>query len=288
MKSRLEWQSKAVLLLVLPYVGLNLAMQTRWWWTQAAPVAIWTLALSLLLGAVTLKLRAATVGAAIAGFAITASLMFSTGAFPHLPWHTALTPVLAVALLTHFATRLGRGYKEELGLAEPKRGRNAAQIVANLGAAALASSELAQAGLLSLCPLARGVQHPGLVYAVGLAALAEAAADTVSSEIGQVLGGTPRMITTLHVAKPGTDGAISLMGSLAGTAAALLIAGLGTWALRGDLMLFAAACGGGIFGLFFDSLLGATVERRGWLNNDAVNFLSTGAAAAFTAALLLM
>ena len=53
-------------------------------------------------------------------------------------------------------------------------------------------------------------------------------------------------------------------------------------------MLFAAACGGGIFGLFFDSLLGATVERRGWLNNDAVNFLSTGAAAAFTAALLLM
>jgi uncharacterized protein (TIGR00297 family) len=288
MKSGLEWQSRAVLLLVLPYVGLNLALQTRWWWIQAAPVAIWTLALGLLLGAVTLKLRAATVGASIAGFAITASLMFSTGTFPHLPWRTALTPVLAVALLTHLATQLGRAHKEELGLAEPKRGRDAAQIAANLGAAALASSELAQAGLLSLCPLARGAQHPGLVYAVGLAALAEAAADTVSSEIGQVLGGTPRMITTLHVAEPGTDGAISLLGSLAGTAAALLVAGLGTWALRGDLMLFAAACGGGVFGLFFDSLLGATVERRGWLNNDAVNFLSTGAAATFTAGLLLM
>jgi uncharacterized membrane protein len=32
-------------------------------------------------------------------------------------------------------------------------------------------------------------------------------------------------------------------------------------------------------GLFADSLLGATAERRGWLNNDAVNFLSTFAAA---------
>jgi uncharacterized membrane protein len=41
-----------------------------------------------------------------------------------------------------------------------------------------------------------------------------------------------------------------------------------------------------VFGLLFDSLLGATVERRGWLNNDAVNFLSTGSAAGF--ALVLM
>ena len=36
---------------------------------------------------------------------------------------------------------------------------------------------------------------------------------------------------------------------------------------------------GAIGGLFVDSLLGATAERRGWLNNDAVNFLSTFAAA---------
>jgi uncharacterized membrane protein len=38
--------------------------------------------------------------------------------------------------------------------------------------------------------------------------------------------------------------------------------------------------------LFFDSLLGATLERRGWLNNDAVNFLSTASAAAFALGLL--
>ena len=44
----------------------------------------------------------------------------------------------------------------------------------------------------------------------------------------------------------------------------------------------------GIFGLFFDSLLGATLERRGWINNDAVNFLSTLSAAMFALGLLVL
>jgi uncharacterized membrane protein len=39
-------------------------------------------------------------------------------------------------------------------------------------------------------------------------------------------------------------------------------------------------------GLFFDSLLGATLERRGWINNDAVNFLSTASAAGFALGML--
>ena len=41
------------------------------------------------------------------------------------------------------------------------------------------------------------------------------------------------------------------------------------------------ALGAAVAGLFLDSLLGAIPERRGWLNNDAVNTLST-----LTAALL--
>ena len=43
---------------------------------------------------------------------------------------------------------------------------------------------------------------PVAVFTAGLAALAEAAADTVSSELGQVLSSHPRMITTLRVANP--------------------------------------------------------------------------------------
>jgi uncharacterized membrane protein len=59
-------------------------------------------------------------------------------------------------------------------------------------------------------------------------------------------------------------------------------------ALRGDWGLFGISFAGGAFGLFFDSLLGATLERRGWLNNDAVNFLSTASAAGFALAAMFV
>jgi len=127
---------------------------------------------------------------------------------------------------------------------------------------------------------------PVLIFAVGLAALAEAAADTASSELGQVFGGRPRMITTLRQVDPGDDGAMSLAGTLAGVAAAAVVAAAGTLAFQGGSVMFWISCAGGVFGLLFDSLLGATLEQRGWLNNDAVNFLSTGSAAAFALTLL--
>jgi len=41
--------------------------------------------------------------------------------------------------------------------------------------------------------------------------------------------------------------------------------------------------GAGVCGLFFDSAVGATLERRGWLGNDLVNFASTAFAAALAA-----
>ena len=283
---KLAWQSKLVLLLVLPAVGTGLVLQTHWWAVQQLPVAIWSLGLSLLLGLVVLWLRAATPGGAAAGAAITASLMFATTTFPYQPWHTALPAALAVSLLAWGATRLGRAKKEALGTAEMRRGRSAAQVAANLGVAALVSAEVVQARLMDSgwgSPSGAGSM---LIYAPGLAALAEAAADTVSSEIGQVLGGRPRMITTLRAVDPGTDGAVSLAGTLAGMVAALIVAGIGTIALRGEMGLFWISAASGTFGLLFDSLLGATLERHKWLNNDAVNFLSTTAAAGFAVGLM--
>ena len=267
--------------MVLPFVAASVVLQTRWWAVNAPPVAIWTVGLCLLLALVVFQLRAATQGAALAGAAITACLMFSTTTFPYWPWRTALAPVVAVFLLTYVATRLGRGKKERLGMAERRQGRTAAQVAANLGVAALVSEEFVQSIFTDSGWFTRATFAPMPLFAVGLAALAEAAADTVSTEIGQVLGGRPRMITNFRQAEPGTDGAISLAGTLAGVGAAAMVAAAGTLALRGDAFMFWIGGAGGVFGLLFDSLLGATLERRGWLNNDAVNFLSTAGAAGF-------
>jgi uncharacterized protein (TIGR00297 family) len=285
---KLVWQSKLVLLLVLPFAAASVVLQAHFFAENLPQVAIWTLGLSLIFGLVVYQLRAATPAASFTGAVLTANLMFSTTSFPYEPWRTGLIPLLAVFVLSFLATRLGRERKERLGTAERRQGRTAAQVAANLGVAAIACSELAQSWLANSGWFPRSPQSPMLLFAVGLAALAEAAADTVSSEIGQVWGGQPRMITTLRAVEAGTDGAISLIGTLAGVAAAVLVSLAGTLALGGDRTMLAIGCAGGIFGLFFDSLLGATFERRGWLNNDAVNFLSTACAAGFALGLLAM
>jgi len=282
--SHLDWQSKLVLLLVLPWTAVSVLIEARLWFQSDPAVALWAVGLSALLGVLAWALRTATPAAALAGATISANLMFSMFDAPFRPWRTGLTPVLAVLVLTSLATRFGRRRKQRLGTAEKGHGRGAAQVAANLGMVALVMDPSVQNALVDAHWI--GGRTFASMFALGLAALAEAAADTVSSEIGQVLGGTPRMITTLRRVEPGADGGITLAGSAAGILAAALVAGTGFLALHGNIPMFIVSWAGGVFGLFFDSLLGATVERAGWLNNDAVNFLSTGSAVAFALALL--
>jgi uncharacterized protein (TIGR00297 family) len=284
-KDRLRWQSKAVLLLVLPWTAANVVLQSHWWFTQVPSVAWTTLGISAIFGLIVWKMRAGTAGAALTGALITASLMFSTTKYPYeYSWlHGGLTPLLAVFVLTWAATKIGRAKKERLGTAESKQGRNAAQVAANLGVAALVSFPFQ-----AITPDKNLVNLLGTVTAfAALAALAEAAADTVSSEIGQVLGGRPRLITTLRSVDPGTDGGVTLAGSCFGILAAAVVSATAIAASRGDLqdgffwIQAAVVTLAGTVGLLFDSVLGATVERKGWLNNDSVNFLSTACAALF-------
>lgn len=269
---------------MLPAAAVDVALQAPRWVEQDARVAVWTLGLSAVLGFCAWLLRSGTPAAAFTGAILTASLMFSTAETPYAPWHTALAPVLTFLVITSLATRLGRAKKERLGTAEQRHGRGAAQVAANLGMAVLASLAIARMALSDRLHLHESAG--GIYFAVGLAALAEAAADTISSELGQVLGGTPRMLTTFKSVPPGTDGGITLAGTASGMLAAALVAGIGTWALSGTPAMFWISWGSAAFGLFFDSLLGATLERRGLLNNDWVNFASTGSSAAVALGLL--
>jgi len=282
--SRQGWQSKLLLLLVLPWTAVSVVVQAREWLAQQPSVAWWAVGVSAALGLAAWGLGSATPAAALTGGVINAGLMFTMFDPPFRVWRTGLIPVFTVLILTSLATRFGRRRKERLGTAEGRHGRGAAQVAANLGLAALVMDPSVQSALVDTHWLAG--RAFSAVFALGLAALAESAADTVSSEIGQVLGGTPRMITTFRRVEAGTDGGITVAGTAAGLMAAGVVAACGAGALHlGPTVLF-VSWAGGVFGLLFDSLLGATVERAGWLNNDAVNFLSTGSAIGFAVALM--
>jgi uncharacterized protein (TIGR00297 family) len=107
------------------------------------------------------------------------------------------------------------------------------------------------------------------------AALSEAAADTVSSEVGQAFGEKARLITSWKSVPAGTNGAVSLTGTLAGIAAAAIVSSVCLFAGLVPMRWLLISLGAGILGMFADSFLGAWLERRGLLNNDSVNFLST-------------
>lgn len=275
-----------MLLLVAPWVAVSVLLQARDAAQTATAILYWTLGLSGLLGILAFAAKSGTAAASAMGALITAELMFSTARAPFSPIHTGLVPVLTLLLLTSLATRFGRKRKERLGTAEKRHGREASQVAANLGLAALVATPAIQMSLAD----SRWLAHHGLaanaILTLILAALAEAAADTLSSEIGQVLGGTPRLLTTLRPVDPGTDGGITFAGTLAGVLAAGIVSGAGVLATHAGSRVWAIAWAGGVFGLLFDSLLGATLERARWLNNDAVNFLSTASAAAVALSLL--
>jgi uncharacterized protein (TIGR00297 family) len=230
-------------------------------WTGATQTA---LVISLALALLVWLARAATPPAAVTGGLFSAVLTLAPQ--PGRPYHSGLPSLLALFLLTWVATRFGRSKKQQLGVAEDQHGRNAAQVSANLGVAGLGAA----AALI--------FPHP-LFAVIVVAALAEATADTLASELGEVLGGTPFLLTSLRRVPAGTDGAISLVGTLAGTCGAVLLVLVAVLTLKLNVAQAVGAALGAIAGLFVDSLLGATAERGGWLNNDAVNFLSTLAAA---------
>jgi len=178
-------------------------------------------------------------------------------------------------------TKLGYKKKEALGLAQEGKGRRGSRHVA---------ANCALATLLAVAALLVSEVWPGGVILLTMAfvgALATATLDTGSSELGQLYGKQPVLITTFRRVEPGTTGAVSWQGTLGG---------LGLAALLGFL---AAAIGmipwfwvwippaAGLIGGSFESYLGALVPS-GKLSNEIENFLNTvvGATAAFLLAII--
>ena len=210
-------------------------------------------------------------GGAVAGAVIAFILLRAAG------W-AGFAPLLTVFLLTVVSTRWGYARKLQLGVAERGRGRRASQIVANLGPAAMCA-----------LPAMWFPEVSELLLVGAVAALAEAAADTVSSEVGEATARSAYLITNFRDVPIGTNGAISVEGTISGCIAASIVswvaAGVGLIEWRWTFVVSFAA----VAGMFLDSVLGATWENSGKLGNDGVNFTSNifAADAALIAAMVM-
>ena len=258
-----QFQSTALVWIATPL----LAFSALYPLIRASSVEAWILpvSISLAFGLAARWAKAATLPAAAIGFLVCLTITGPAVQRQIGLSGTALPALITLVLLTSLATRFGRSKKEAHHLAERREGRRASQIAANLSVAALCS--------------AFGW------HLASIAALAEAAADTASSEVGQAIGGRVWLLTSWRRVPIGTDGGVSLAGSSAGILAAAIVVGAGMvpqmpW--PDAAIAFASACAA----LFFDSLLGATVENRGWLGNDLVNLCSTSFSAVVAEAIL--
>ena len=230
-------------------------------WARHAPPNSWSAAgITLVFALFAWRVRGVTASGALLGALVSFALIRGVG------WGGFLA-LCTVFLLTWISTRIGYTRKLKLGTAESRRGRDWLQVFANL---ALAAGGAVVYGF---------AHNPRFATAV-VAALAEVCGDTVESEIGQAVGGVPRLVTSCQRVPIGTDGAITLRGTLAGVLAVAVIIAVcfATGVVDGRAAFLAA--GAAIAATLLDSLLGATLERKRRLGNNAVNFLSTLFAAA--------
>lgn len=202
-------------------------------------------------------LKSVTPGGALAGFGVALAIYLATGL-------GGFFVLFGVFLITAMATRWRREMKEQHGKLVQHNGRDARQVLANV----FAASAICAACIFY--PHATTYLLPGAI-----AALAETAADTVSSETGEALRGPTFLLLGFRRVEPGPDGAISFGGTAWGLVAALFV-GLLAWTTGLlDIWWSLTAAGCGFAGMLFDSVLGGTLEARGLLGNDGVNFLAT-------------
>lgn len=101
--------------------------------------------------------------------------------------------------------------------------------------------------------------------------------DTVSSEIGKAYGKTTYLVTNFKVVPKGTEGAVSMEGTVAGLLAAVLLASIAYLMGKIDVPQAVICVLASQIANFGESLIGAVLqEKQGfeWLNNDVVNVIN--------------
>lgn len=226
-------------------------------------------------------LRSVSFSGAVGGWFLGAILILGAG----WPMYVAL---LVFFVIGTAATKLGYQRKAGKGLAQEGEGRRGfSHAFSNVGVAAICAIALSRlAHVETAAPLIV------VTYLMGIASLATAAADTTASEIGQLIGRRAFLPLTLRRVPVGTEGAISIEGTVAGLVAGVLVAvasvaaAASPWfeygVLRDQMGVRAVVLVtlSAFLGSYLESIAGSWNRKRiRPVPNGALNFFNTSAGA---------
>lgn len=180
------------------------------------------------------------------------------------------TLILSYLIIGSGVTRIGKNIKEAKGIAEKRDGARGPE---NLWGSAATGA---------VCAIGQAIAPNPMWLLAYVASLSTKLADTTASEVGKAYGKSTFLITTLQPVDAGTEGAVSLEGTIAGIIGSLLLAAIGlavgllasSWELLWCVIAAFIATN-------IESLIGATLqEKYDWLTNELVNGINTTIGAA--------
>jgi uncharacterized protein (TIGR00297 family) len=182
--------------------------------------------------------------------------------------------MLAFFILGSISTRYKYEFKTKIGVEQGKSGARGYRNVFANGIVAAAAAVLY--GVF--------VRPEFIVLYIGC--VATATADTMASEIG-VTGGTPYLITTLKNVPIGTNGGVTMTGELVALAGGFVVCFVALLlnVITPTMLLLCTIAG--FVGTNIDSIIGATLENRGYVGNAGTNLLATMGGGAFAMAMFL-
>ena len=170
-------------------------------------------------------------------------------------------------ILGSLVTKIKMKEKESQGIAEKRGGARGPENVWGSAAAAMTCAMMTY-----VFPVYSTLFKVGYV-----ASLATKLSDTFASEIGKAYGKNTYLITTLKMVPKGTEGAISIEGTVAGILGSVIMAAVGIplgfiTTVKGFLACIIAA----FVATTAESFIGAVYQDKyPWLSNELVNLINT-------------
>ena len=201
---------------------------------------------------------------------MTKSGWISAGILGTLLWGTmgwkGWISVVLYLLLGSLVTKIGFNYKNKLGIAEKRRGCRGPENVWGSASTGLFLALLIKLNFANV-----------IFLKVGFAAsFAAKLADTFGSEIGKRYGKNTFLITTFKKVRQGTEGAISLEGTIASLFGALIMSF--AMFILGFITIekgFFIVCFSGFVATIFESFIGAKFQDKFNLSNEVINAIQT-------------